>query len=64
MARGGTDGRGVAGGGGGGGKEIEAPEDGEGKPRGLGGKVGDVGVVGDSMADLVFFSFTAGGTFS
>lgn len=34
------------------------------KPTGGEGKVGEVGVVGDMVADFVFFSFTAGGTFS
>ena len=34
------------------------------KPKGGDGKVGEVGVVGDIVADFVFFSFTAGGTFS
>lgn len=34
------------------------------KPIGGEGKVGEVGVVGDMVADFAFFSFTAGGTFS
>lgn len=51
VARGGMEGRGAA---------APAAE----KPMGGDGKVGEVGVVGDIVADFVFFSFTAGGTFS
>lgn len=61
VARGGTEGRGAAAG-----EEKVAfvPAGAVEKPMGGVGKVGDVGVVGDIVADFVFLSFTAGGTFS